>query len=79
MLRQPAALSIDELDLKDVAQILRTVYPQYSLCECARMAAVFAPDEGCVCTLCGPGTYPDCVRQAARTDGASQDRFKPAA
>lgn len=55
-------LSIDELDLKDVAMILKQVYPQYSLCDCARMAAAFAPAQGCVCSLCAAGTYPGCVR-----------------
>lgn len=79
MPRQPAALPIDELDLKDVALILNQVFPRYSLCDCARMAAMFAPEVGCVCTLCGPGTYPNCMRQAAHTDGAAKDRFRPAA
>ena len=64
--RKPAKLSLDELDLHDVATILQGVYPDYSLCECARMASVFAPKEGCVCSICEPGTYPDCVRDLKR-------------
>lgn len=52
---------LEALDLRDVARILNSVFPHYSLCACARMAAAFAPGEGCVCSLCPPGTYPDCV------------------
>ena len=56
-------LNLDAIDLAQVAKILKDVYPQYSMCECARMAAEFAPDEGCVCSLCGPDIYPGCVRK----------------
>jgi hypothetical protein len=63
-------LPFDKVDLKDVAKILRDVYPQYSLCECARMAAEVVPEEGCVCSLCGPGMFPACVRRKPATSGA---------
>jgi hypothetical protein len=56
-------LTLDELDLGHVAEILNDVFPHYSLCDCARMAAEFAPETGCVCSLCAPGTYPACVRR----------------
>lgn len=79
MPRQPAPLPIDELDLRDVAMILTRVFPHLSSCECARMVATVAPDEGCVCTLCGPGVYPRCMQQAAHADGTEQVRFRPAA
>ncbi|MFO1132034.1 MAG: hypothetical protein U1E16_08500 [Hyphomicrobiales bacterium] len=45
-----------------MAKILNAVFPHYSLCECARMASAFAPEDGCVCSLCAAGTYPACVR-----------------
>jgi hypothetical protein len=56
-------LSLDELDLAHVAEILNKVYPAYTLCECVRMAAEHAPEEGSICSLCGPGIFPGCVRK----------------
>ena len=55
--------TLDELDLRQIANILKRVYPHYSLCQCARMAADFVPEAGCVCTICAPGTYPGCIRR----------------
>lgn len=60
-------LNLDELDLAHVAKILNDVFPHFSLCECARMVAELAPETGCVCSLCAPGTYPGCVRPEAET------------
>ena len=56
-------LSLDVLDLAQVAKILKQAYPAYSLCECVRMVAEHAPEEGSVCSLCGPGIFPGCVRR----------------
>jgi hypothetical protein len=69
---EPVDLSIDMIDLKNVARILHDVYPGYSLCECARMAAAFAPDGAAKCTLCRSGTFPDCLRRDEQPDGVAR-------
>ena len=56
---------LEHLDLRQVAKILNSVFPHYSLCDCARMVADFAPHDRSVCTLCPPGTYPACVKAGA--------------
>lgn len=66
-------LSLDELDLAHVAEILKKVYPAYTLCECVRMAAEHAPEEGCVCSLCGPGVFPGCMRKMRGGAAGSSD------
>lgn len=58
------------LDLRQVANILNAVFPHYSLCDCARMAADFAPHERSRCSLCPPGTYPACVEARPREQAA---------
>lgn len=63
MTRDDAIPCLEALDLRDIARILTSVFPHFSLCECARMAAEFAPAQGSVCSLCAPGVYPACVRQ----------------
>ncbi|PZF78757.1 hypothetical protein DK847_02855 [Aestuariivirga litoralis] len=60
---------LQALDLGDVARIVQAVFPDYSLCECARMVAVLVPTTGCVCSLCAPGIYPDCVRDIIAPPG----------
>lgn len=67
MTRKSLQMDLDELDLAHVAKILNDVFPHFSLCECARMVADLAPETGCVCSLCAPGTYPGCVRADAET------------
>ena len=62
MTRDDPIPCLEALDLHDVARILTSVFPHFSLCQCARMAAEFAPAQGSVCSLCAPGVYPDCVR-----------------
>ena len=71
MTDKTSVLCIDELDLRHVATILKRVFPHFSLCECARMTAEFAPEAGSVCSLCKPGTYPDCVRSRKNATRAS--------
>lgn len=56
---------LEHLDLRQVAKILNAIFPRYSLCDCARMTAGFAPHDRSVCTLCPPGTYPACVKAGA--------------
>lgn len=69
MTSKTARLNLDELDLGEVAEILNGVFPRFSLCECARMVADLAPETGCVCSLCAPGTYPGCVQPETGTTG----------
>ena len=57
---------LEALDLRDVARFLQSVFPRYSMCECARMAAAFAPPQDCVCSLCAPDVFPGCVQQDRR-------------
>lgn len=64
MISEDVIPCLEALDLRDVARILNSVFPHYSLCECARMAAAFAPRHACVCSLCAPGVFPGCVQEA---------------
>lgn len=66
MTREDVIPCLKALDLGGVARILNSVFPHYSLCECARMAAAFALQQDCVCSLCAPDVFPGCVQQARR-------------
>jgi hypothetical protein len=66
-----ATPNLDVLDLASVARILQQVHPQYTLCECARLAAAFAPAEGCTCSMCPPGTYPGCMSTGRASRGVA--------
>lgn len=77
MIKTASALhsELETIDIGSIAVYLHSLYPKYSRCELVMMLASVAPVENCICRLCNPERFPDCLTyKRAASDILMQSR-----